>query len=451
MNVNRKFDRFKQWAGERMGGEIKTNLSDDFKAMETEMSVRNEGLDRLHKSMIAYVKAVSKRSEGDDKEKTLPIGHLGTSMVSHGEDYDAHSDYGRCLTSTLSLVTLLDLPGIHVSDNSILYCTEFGRTEERIARLQESYIAEANSSWLESLDRSLAQMKQYQNARRKLDSRRLAFDTSLSKMQKAKKEDFRAEEELRTQKAKYEEANDDVYRRMQDIKEGEVESIADLEAFLEAQLNYHEKCREVLLQLKNDWPSRQSQTQSSSGRRPGRARASTAHSYQERYEPLHEELSNSADLRPIIRTSRSPSDVGDSREVYVPEPVPQRPFLGRTSTFESPAQLRQEQTYSSSPRPSRAPSENFITGRNSVLARMAADPSEDASPRSGTSPDRLYQGRSDSPVSPFGGVTRRSSSTTLNGAAIQKKAPPPPPPSRAKKPPPPPPPMKKPILNAGEA
>jgi hypothetical protein len=43
MNVNRKFDRFKQWAGERMGGEIKTNLSDDFKAMETEMSVRNEG------------------------------------------------------------------------------------------------------------------------------------------------------------------------------------------------------------------------------------------------------------------------------------------------------------------------------------------------------------------------------------------------------------------------
>lgn len=26
-----------------MGGEVKTNLSDDFKAMETEMSVRHEG------------------------------------------------------------------------------------------------------------------------------------------------------------------------------------------------------------------------------------------------------------------------------------------------------------------------------------------------------------------------------------------------------------------------
>ncbi|KAB8078073.1 hypothetical protein BDV29DRAFT_167277 [Aspergillus leporis] len=414
MNVNRKFDRFKQWAGERMGGEIKTNLSDDFKAMETEMSVRNEGLDRLHKSMVSYVKSVSKRNEGDDKEKTLPIGHLGTSMVSHGEDFDANSDYGRCLTM-------------------------FGRTEERVARLQESYIAEANSSWLESLDRSLAQMKQYQNARRKLDSRRLAFDTSLSKMQKAKKEDFRAEEELRTQKAKYEEANDDVLRRMQDIKEGEVESIADLEAFLEAQLSYHERCREVLLQLKNEWPNRQSQAQTLSGRRPGRARASTAHSYQDRYEPLHEELDDGAELRPIIRTGRSPSDLAE-REIYASDPVPQRPFLNRTATFEGPAQLRQEQTLSSSPRPSRVISENFVTGRNSGL---------EASPRSGISPDRMYQGRSDSPVSSYGSVTRRSSSTTLNGAAGQKKAPPPPPPSRAKKPPPPPPPMKKPIL-AGE-
>jgi hypothetical protein len=43
MNVNKRFDRFKQWAGERMGGEVKTNVSDDFKALETEMSVRHEG------------------------------------------------------------------------------------------------------------------------------------------------------------------------------------------------------------------------------------------------------------------------------------------------------------------------------------------------------------------------------------------------------------------------
>ena len=75
-------------------------------------------------------------------------------------------------------------------------------------------------------------------------------------MQKAKKEDFRVEEELRSQKAKYEESNEDVYRRMEDIKEAEVESIQDLTSFMEAELAYHDKCREILLQLKREWPAR---------------------------------------------------------------------------------------------------------------------------------------------------------------------------------------------------
>ncbi len=110
-----------------------------------------------------------------------------------------------------------------------------GRTNERIGRIQETYVANATSSWLESLERSLAQLKDYQvsaspipstrldspttkqSARKKLENRRLAYDTSLAKMQKTKKEDFRVEEELRIQKAKYEETSEDVYRRMQDV------------------------------------------------------------------------------------------------------------------------------------------------------------------------------------------------------------------------------------------
>ena len=43
MNVNKKLDRLKQWAGERMGGEVKTSVSDDFKALEIEMALRHEG------------------------------------------------------------------------------------------------------------------------------------------------------------------------------------------------------------------------------------------------------------------------------------------------------------------------------------------------------------------------------------------------------------------------
>lgn len=75
-------------------------------------------------------------------------------------------------------------------------------------------------------------------------------------MQKQKKEDFRVEEELRSQKAKYEESSEDVFRRMEDVKEAEGESVAELTAFLEAELAYYDRCREILLQLKSDWPAR---------------------------------------------------------------------------------------------------------------------------------------------------------------------------------------------------
>lgn len=63
------------------------------------------------------------------------------------------------------------------------------------------------------------------------------------------------EEELRAQKAKYEESQDDVERRMMDIKEAEAESIQDLTAFLEAELAYYDRAREVLMSLKRDWPA----------------------------------------------------------------------------------------------------------------------------------------------------------------------------------------------------
>ena len=37
-----------------------------------------------------------------------------------------------------------------------------GHANEKIARLQDSYVAKASESWLESLERSLTQMKEYQ-------------------------------------------------------------------------------------------------------------------------------------------------------------------------------------------------------------------------------------------------------------------------------------------------
>lgn len=56
-------------------------------------------MERLQKSMTAYVKTLSKRSEGNDKEKNLPVAYLGATMISHGEDFEQDSEFGQCLIS----------------------------------------------------------------------------------------------------------------------------------------------------------------------------------------------------------------------------------------------------------------------------------------------------------------------------------------------------------------
>lgn len=99
--ASRKFDRFRQKVNEKLGAqEVMTTTSEEFKALEQEMNLRHEGMDRLQKSMNLYVQAVAKRKESDDRDKLLPVGHLGATMVNHGQDFQPDSEFGNCLIST---------------------------------------------------------------------------------------------------------------------------------------------------------------------------------------------------------------------------------------------------------------------------------------------------------------------------------------------------------------
>lgn len=428
MHVNRKFDRFKQWAGERMGGEVKTGLTDDFKAMEEEMSHRHEGMERLHRSMNGYVKSISKTKEGDDKDRCLPIGHLGTVMIGHGEDFESDSEFGSCLVA-------------------------MGRSNEALARIQDRYIAKATSSWLEPLERSLAQMKEYTAARKKLDARRLAYDASLSKMQKAKREDFRVEEELRAQKAKFEESTEDVFRRMQDIQEAEAESVADMGAFLEAELEYHDRCRDVLLKLKRDWPASQGLTANGDHRRgsgdPHRGGRTAGVAY--------DDAPSSATLepRPSIRSVKIPPHALDSRPDAATSSQTSLPArrLGRQASM--PYGHVQGQPGFQPGRAVRTPSDPVHLSTRPFPPRRVngaeaderawVDPSDDSAV-SLSSPERSCEDLFESPTTSHGSVASvYLSAVRPSGAAPRgkKTVPPPPPPSRATKPPPPPPPPAK--------
>ncbi|KAI7006792.1 hypothetical protein D0869_10540 [Hortaea werneckii] len=460
MIVNKKFDRLRQWGRERMGGEVRTDTNDEFKSLEIEMQLRGEGMERLNRSAKEYIKHISRRDAGEAKEKQLPVGYFGNAMMTHGEDFEPDSEFGQCL-STL------------------------GRANERIARIQETYCANATSSWLESIERSLVQMKEFNEARRKLDTRRLAYDTATAKMQKSKKEDFRMEEELRSQKAKYEESSEDVYRRMMDIKDAESETVADLTSFLEAELTYYDRCRELLLQVKRDWPASgatSDRSRTSSPANNGYPRRNTVNrsrnnSLAQRFDDIAEDEPLEPPHRPGIR-SRAPSGTSSPRRELPGFDIPTRPPINSraNSTFEGPTSLgsiaRSESPASTMPRLTRVPTEPtpILTGKASL--RSTSKPPPPREPATATSPNVFGDDQSDEtsdtasflhhPHQPD--PAARSASWSQNGFlsaaaaagngshdafGAKKTPPPPPPPSRAKKPPPPPP-MKRSALSTGE-
>ena len=333
----------------------------------------------------------------------------------------------------------------------------FGRTQERIARAQEAYIASATSCWLESLERSLVQMKEYQAARKRLETRRLAYDTSLAKMQKAKKEDFRVEEELRTQKAKYEESADDVLRRMEEIRESDPESVADLGGFLDAELAYHDKCREALLQLKSEWPARyvytvdqngirltrlrSKQPQHRGGRPNPRSRSNTVRSYTQQVEPV-EDTPPVVEVRPAIKSGRvqTSNRFAEQGLSDYSSSVSTRPNFARSTTYDNSSHSSRDLSPANMPRISRVPSDSLMirTARSQLRNVEEQDVFADESGSyTNSSPDHGYGEQAISPATSHG-----SGSFT----PLKKSAAPPPPPSRAKKPPPPPVPAKRTVL-----
>lgn len=285
-------------------------------------------------------------------------------------------------------------------------------------------------------------------------------------MQKAKREDFRLEDELRAAKAKYEESSEDVLRRMQDIKETEGESIRDLTSFLDAELDYHERCAEELRRTRQEWAAGQGQsngssrTERSSSRRPTRSRSNTAQSYSERNDRTEnwasrqgvyeEEEPAPAPVRAPIRSGR----YGGSGAT-TPEP-PARPAISRSSTLGvgSDASYARQSAYREPPPP--PPEINLQRAKTTLpaptnvgnLRNNLRPVSRVSTNQSNSSQDVFGDGydtnassgspdydRAESPATSYGSLSR---TTSNNGATMTngRKAPPPPP-SRAKKPPPP--------------
>lgn len=192
------------------------------------MEIRRKGLDELHEAMSTYIHVQTKKYPNSRGTKATPIDHLGTVMMSHGEEFGSDNPFGDCLI-------------------------KLGIGHQKVASFQDEFVAKLSEGYMESLDRALASMKEYQSQRKKLESRRLAYDAALNKLQKAKKEKPQVEEELRAAKAKYDDTSEDVQNRMIAFRESEASHMRELTSFLEAAIGFHEQSRDALVSVKNTW------------------------------------------------------------------------------------------------------------------------------------------------------------------------------------------------------
>lgn len=267
-----------------------------------------------------------------------------------------------------------------------------------------------------------------QAARKRLESRRLAYDASTAKLNKARRDDFRVEEEVRSNKAKFEESSEDVFRRMQDIKEAEADSVVALNDFLDAELDFHERCVEELRRARETLSGSAGGAMSYGtnspprprvARPPARSRSNTVRSWQEpRASAVFEEP------KPELAPPRLLNVSSGGRAAPPAPPQPPRPHMLRAVTSEGRPP----------PRSTAAPPLPLTRVRTDGVAYSGKGDdcfADDASTASGSgSPD--LGDRSLSPATSYGSLNHSTSALGV------KKAPPPPPPvNRAKKPAPP--------------
>ena len=241
----------------------------------------------------------------------------------------------------------------------------------------------------------------------------------------------------------------------------------DLTQFLDAELDYHERCAEELRRVRKSWVATGSASGSSGSygsavaeRRPaGRSRSNTAHSYSERISRTNSHNIYEADEESEAPPVRMPIRSNNARSALAVQPQnqqidgPPRPLIGRASTFQGGATLDRERVRGGSISGASTPGSTYgvnqnipnvgsLRGQLRPVSRIVTnrdrddvfgDRDDDNTSDSG-SPD--WANRSTSPATSVGSLTRTYSNAGPTGNGF-RKAPPPSPPSRSKKPPPP--------------
>ncbi|RSH91134.1 hypothetical protein EHS25_010310 [Saitozyma podzolica] len=225
-----------QWTNEKVFSGEKTQFSSEFSEFEKDVDVHRKGIERLHATSQPFFGQLTKAKQtadpypppGAGKDKISYTEALGLVMIDHGGDRrDAYGD------------------GL----------TKYGRARCKLAIAQEEFANRLSEGYMGGMEQALETVNEYKAFRKKLDSRRLALDAAIAKLNGSKKDNRGLEEEVEVARARFEEIEEETAARMEVIQGNQEQQFSELADLLDAELEYFTKCRDILEELREQWPS----------------------------------------------------------------------------------------------------------------------------------------------------------------------------------------------------
>ncbi|BFY97669.1 hypothetical protein BsWGS_00708 [Bradybaena similaris] len=234
--LKKQFNKANQYMSEKIGGAKGTELDDEFVEMERRIDVLGKLVDDLinktheflqpnpaSRAKMSTRNAISKiRGQEQKILYPQPEGTLGDYMVKHGTDLGEDSLFGGCLI-------------------------EAGESFKHLAEIKYNLEDNVKQNFLDPLNQlQNKDLKEVNHHRKKLSGRRLDFDCKRRKKDKGSNV---TEEELRAAEDKFDESKNLAENAMHNVLENEVEYISQLEAFIEAEVDYHRQALNTLQSL----------------------------------------------------------------------------------------------------------------------------------------------------------------------------------------------------------
>jgi len=244
----KQLNKANQYVSEKVGGAKGTELDVEFTEMERKIDVTGklaeELVARTHEVLQpnpvsrAKLSAVhfSSKARGMSKNALYPQpeGLLGECMTKYGRELGEESPFGGALV-------------------------ESGEAYKQMADVKYALEDNVKQNFIEPLHHlQTKDLKEVNHHRKKLSGRRLDYDCKKRKQAKDDGHDHHgpsqggvhvSEEDISNAEEKFEESKQLAETAMYNLLENDVEQISQLSAFIEAQLDYHRQCADVLQSL----------------------------------------------------------------------------------------------------------------------------------------------------------------------------------------------------------